>query len=333
MSETKVFTFPEGGNSGFGGGSAMEGAMLGSMMSNGGMMGGGNGMWNNPWWALIFLAAFRGNGGLFGGDGNNGSNGSNQARLDAIQEQLSSIQGQNALMSAITGGTNEIKSLANTLNCDINAVQSAINSVQSAICNLGNTVNMNSQSIVNAVNSGNQGIIQQLCDCCCGVKQLITEQGYQNQLANYNQTNTLVNAINGVNIGQERGFSAVAYASADQTCQLKQNANDNTRAILAKLDAIEDSRKDRELAEKDRIIATLTARSERQQELQPIYNQLNEIACNQPPVKKISCPESYVPVNNSINAMYGLIPTGLCGGYNLWNTAFGMGTNGFTNAF
>lgn len=328
MSDTKIFSFPEQGGA-FGGGSAMEGAMLGSMM-NGGM--GGGGMWNNPWWALIFLAAFRGNGGLFGG--NDGNGGSNQNRFDAIQEQLSTIQGQNALMSAITGGTSEVKALANTLNCDINAVQGAINAVQSSICNLGNTVNLSSQSIVNAVNSGNQGIIQQLCDCCCGVKQLITEQGYQNQIANLNQTNALTGSINNVAIGQERGFSAVAYASADQTCQLKQNANDNTRAILAKLDAMEDSRKDREIAALTARLTAADARSERQQELMPIYKQLNEIACNQPPVKKISCPESYVPVNNSINATYGLIPTGFCGGYNIFNAASLAGlSNGFTNAF
>lgn len=329
--ETKVFSFPEGG-SGFGGGSAMEGAMLGSMMSGGGMMG-GNSMWNNPIWAIVFLAALR-NGGIFGGDGQNGSNGGTQARFDAIQEQLSTIQGQNALMSAIQGGTSEVKALAGTLNADINAVQGAINTVQSAICNLGNTVNLSSQSIVNAVNSGNQNIIQQLCDCCCGVKQLITEQGYQNQIANLNQTNALTGAINNVAIGQERGFSAVAYASADQTCQLKQAGNDNTRAILAKLDQMEDSRKDREIASLTAALTAANARSERQAELQPIYNQLNEIACNQVPVKRIACPESYVPVNNSINATYGLIPTGLCGAYNLWGAAALNGlTNGFTNAF
>lgn len=311
----------------------MEGAMLGSMMGNGGM-GGGNGMWNNPWWALIFLAAFR-NGGFFGGDGNNGNGGcTNQGRFDALQEQLNTIQGQNALLAAIQGGTNEVKSLASTLNCDINAVQTAINAVQGAICNLQNTSNMNAQSIITAVNSGDRDIINQLCNCCCSVKELITTQGYQNQLANCQQTNTLVNAINGVNIGQERGFSAVAYASADQTCQLKQNANENTRAILAKLDAIEDSRKDRELAEKDRVIATLTARSERQAELQPIYSALQEIQCNQPPVKKICCPDQYVPINNAVNATYGLIPTGYCG--NFFGAAFNPFNgfnNGFTNAF
>lgn len=328
MAETSQFFFPEQRGGIMGGGSAMEGAMLGSMMSNGGMMGGG--MMNNPWWALIFLAAFR-NGGFFGGDGNNG--GSNtQARFDALQEQLSTIQGQNALMSAVTGGTSEVKALATTLNADINAVQGTINAVQSAICNLGNSINLSSQDIINAVNSGDQGIIKQLCDCCCSVKQLITEQGYQNQIANLQQTNTLSGAINNVAIGQERGFSAVAYASADQTCQLKQTANDNTRAILAKLDQMEDSRKDREIASLTAALTAANARSERQAELQPIYNQLNEIACNQPAVKKISCPEQYVPVNTGINAMYGLVPT--CG--NVLATAFNPYTalsGGFTSAF
>ena len=109
-----------------------------------------------------------------------------------------------------------------------------------------------------------------------------------------------------------KGFSDIGYAFRDQTCNLEKAGSANTAAIIAKLDAIEDSRKDREIAEKDRVIATLTARSERQAELQPIYTALQEIQCNQPAVKKISCPEQYVPINNSINAQYGLIPT-YCG--------------------
>ena len=123
----------------------------------------------------------------------------------------------------------------------------------------------------------------------------------------------------------------MGYAFRDQTCELEKSGSANTAAIIAKLDAIEDSRKDRELAEKDRMIASLTARSERQAELQPIYSALQEIQCNQPAVKKISCPEQYVPINNGINATYGLIPTGYCGcGYGF---PFGNFVNGFNNAF
>lgn len=313
--ETKIFSFPEQGGA-FGGGSAMEGAMLGSMMSNGGMMGSG-GMWGAMFWPWIFLAALRNNGGLFGGDGNGGA----QGRFDAIQEQLSTIQGQNALMSAIQGGTNEVKTLASTLNCDFNAVQAAINAVQGSICQLGNQIGLGQRDIITAISQGDNNIISKLCDCCC-----------ENRLAICQQTNTLGNAINGVNTGVERGFSALGYALAEQSCQSRQNADANTRAVLAKLDAIEDSRKDRELAEKDRVIATLTARSERQSELAPIYRQLNEIACNQPPVKRICCPEQYVPVNTGINAMYGLIPTGcgnvFAGAFNPFG-GFGNGTGSF----
>ena len=119
-----------------------------------------------------------------------------------------------------------------------------------------------------------------------------------------------------------KGFSDLGYAFRDQTCDLKQTANANTAAIIAKLDAIEDSRKDRELAEKDRMIATLTARSERQAELQPIYTALQEIQCNQPPVKRIACPETYVPINRSINENYGLMPYcgfGGFGNFGGWN--------------
>jgi hypothetical protein len=53
--------------------------------------------------------------------------------------------------------------------------------------------------------------------------------------------------------------------------------------------------------------------------LAPIASDLAELKCNQVPVKKIACPEQYVPLNTSVNATYGLIPTG-CGfsGWNGW---------------
>ena len=80
---------------------------------------------------------------------------------------------------------------------------------------------------------------------------------------------------------------------------------------LLKLDDIEDSRKDRELAEKDRIIATLTARSERQAELAPIYKQLSDIACKQPPtvnIPYIPAMSNLVPVSYSQPVSFGVAP-------------------------
>ena len=95
---------------------------------------------------------------------------------------------------------------------------------------------------------------------------------------------------------------------------------------------MEDSRKDREIATLTAQLTAANSRAERQAELAPIYQQLSEIACNQPPVKKICCPEQYVPVNTGINAMYGLIPTGcgnvFAGAFNPFG-GFGNGTGSF----
>lgn len=300
MEEVKTFNFDTGTNSLLASilpalaNKGVDTGMLMGMLSNnrGGGFFGNNGGFQDII-ALIVIAAIFGNGngnGIFGGGNNNNS----------TEREM--------LLSAIQRNGVDISQLASTLNCSVGKIDAAIGQVATQICNLAGQQGLGFQQVVNAIQAGNCSLAGQIANCCCDLKQ----------------------AIGGVNVGLERGFSSVAYETQRQTCDLKQAASDNTSAIIAKLDAIEDSRKDRELAEKDRIIATLTARSERQAELQPIYNALSDIKCNQPPVKKISCPEQYVPVNNSINAQYGLIPTGYCGcGYGF---PYGF-VNGFNNAF
>lgn len=273
MSDTTRVIVPDGGSNDF--------AALAAM--NGGM---GGGAWNNPIWALAFLGIFA-NG--FGGWGGNGGNNS---QLAAIQEQLQTIQGNNALMSAITGGTNEVRSLANVLNADVNAVQQAINGVQSAICGVGNSVGLNSQAVINAIQSGNTAIANQIAQCCCDNKLLTTTQGYENRINNMQQSQLISN-----------GFSQLGYANAD-----------NTAKVIAKLDAIEDGRKDREIASLTAALATVNARAERQAELAPIMKQLNDIACKQPQ----TFPVPYQPFTAVPNCIayqaFGLNPFGLNNG-------------------
>lgn len=324
--ETKIFSFPEAG--GFGGGNGLAAmlpallqnrgidatALMGMMANANGGLFGGRGL--DDLIALIIVAGLFGNGNGFGFGGNNG-------RGDAERQML---------MDAIQRNGVDIAQLASSVGCSKDQILAGINTVSNAICNQSAQMGQGFNQVLTAMLQGNNALTSQIANCCCGVKELIASQGADNRLATCQQSNMIQGGFNGVNIGVERGFSALGYAMAEQNCQNRQNADANTRAVLAKLDAIEDSRKDRELAEKDRIIATLTARSERQAELAPIYKQLGEIACNQPPVKKICCPEQYVPVNTGINAMYGLIPTG-CG--NIFAGAFNPFATGagFTNGF
>ena len=307
MSETKVYQFGEQGtasnnllasilpalqNKGLDTGYLM-GLMNGN---NGGGIFGGRGIEDIV--ALIIVAAIFGNGNFgFGGWGNNNNQSSTEREM---------------IMSAIQRNGVDLSQLASSLNCSVGQLDNAIGQVASQICQLTGQVGMSSQQIINSIQAGNSTLSSQLASCCCDVRQAISESNYLTERGFCNTNQTLA-----------KGFSDIGYAFRDQTCNLEKAGSANTAAIIAKLDAIEDSRKDRELAEKDRVIATLTARSERQAELQPIYSVLQEIQCNQPPVKKIACPEQYVPLNTSVNATYGLIPT--CG----YNAFGGWGWNGF----
>jgi hypothetical protein len=310
MSDTKVYQFGETGGSlnsllPFLQQKGIDPAYLAGLVNNNG----GGFFGNNAWEgiiALIVVAAIFGNGngnGLFGGGNNN----------SAEREML---------MSAIQRNGVDLSQLAQTLNCSNDRVRDAIGAVSTQICNFAGQNGLSFQQVINSILTSQNAISAQLAECCCKTQNAILESNYLTERGFCN-TNQILS----------RGFSDIGYATQGQTCELKQTANANTAAIIAKLDAIEDSRKDRELAEKDRVIATLTARSERQAELQPIYSALQEIQCNQPPVKKIACPEQYVPINTGINATYGLIPT-YCGyGYGNFGFPYGNFCNGFNNAF
>ena len=252
--------------------------------------------------ALIIVAALFGNGNGFGF-----GNGNNSTQSDLLAHMIE------------RNGT-DLSQLAQSIGCSTGRLQDAIGAVSTQICNLAGQNGLSFQQVINSIVSGNAALASQLAECCCKTQTAIQESNYLTERGFCNTNQILA-----------KGFSDLGYAFANQTCDLKQTANANTASIIAKLDAIEDSRKDRELAEKDRMIATLTARSERQAELQPIYNALSDIQCNQPPVKKIACPEQYVPLNTSVNATYGLIPTYGCG-FGGFGFPFGF-ANGFNNAF
>lgn len=237
MSDSKVYMFPESGMS--------EGNMMAmlapllqqrnidpgmlALMNNGGGFG-GQGGWFMWVIFLFFLMGWGGNG--FGGFGNRG-NGMFDPQTANLANQLNNDAGRELLMQAINGNGDAVRSLASTLNCDINAIQGSLNSLQSSICNVGNQIGMSSQQVINAIQSGNCQIGNQLAQCCCTIQDAITRQGYENQIAVSNQTNVLQNSINSVATGQERGFASVAYETQRQTCDIQNSIKDATETIVA----------------------------------------------------------------------------------------------------
>lgn len=277
MSDSKVFMFPDANKVS----SSTDPATLMAMMNNGGF-GGGNWMWIV---FLFFLYGWGRNGnGLFGN-----SNGTDTNYLASQAER-------DVLLQAINGNGSAIQSLATTLNCDVNSIKTAITSVQSAVSSVGNQVGLTGQQVINAIQQGNMSLAQQFAQCCCDNKLLVTQMGYDGQIRDLANTQQLGSQINTVNTGMERGFSSVAYETAQQTCAIQNSMKDQTQTIIDKLAAMEAN------AQQDKI-STLTAqltaantKAERLAELKPILDELNKIKSAQPNTIAVQYPQvSVVP--------------------------------------
>ena len=295
MSESKTFILPDGQ----GGGGMMpllaslcqqrgiDPNILLAMKNNNGF--GGEGGWFMWVIFLFFLMGWGGNGFGFGFGNQNGN----------LPNIINNDAGRELLMSAIQGNGNAIGQLATTLNCNINQVNSALQALATQLQGVGNQVGMSGMQVINAIQSGNAQLASQLAQCCC-----------DNKMAICQQTNTLQSAINGVGNAMERGFSDNAFRMNTLACDLKTSANDNTRAILGKLDQIEDSRKDREIASLTAQLTASQSRAERQSELQPIYKALADIQGKQPNTVPVQWPqikafqETPLCATGSINYLY-----------------------------
>lgn len=186
-----------------------------------------NGWTNNPFMYLIFLMLFGRNGGLWGNE-----NSCVNDKLNTIEEQMNTNQNTNLVIDGIKGNAQAISTLAQNLNCDFNTLNSCCCDLRNAITSVAGQIGFSAEKVINAVNMGDCNVIQAIKDCCCGTQKAILEMGYQNQLANCNQTNTLMTAISGVNTGLERGFSNIAFETQKQTCDIITAGNANTQRII-----------------------------------------------------------------------------------------------------
>lgn len=192
-----------------------------AMKGNNGF-GNGDGSWF-IW--LLFILCFCG----WGGNGFGFGGRSNGAGL---ANEINNDYGRSLLMDAIGGNRNALSNLATQLNCTEGQIQQAISALTTQVQNVGNQVGMSGMQTINALQQGNMQIASQLADCCCRVNNNITAMDGNVKLAMCQQTGTLQNAINNVAVGQERGFSNVAYETQRQTCDLHNAIKESTQTIV-----------------------------------------------------------------------------------------------------
>lgn len=316
MSDTKVYQFGEQGAAS----NNLLASILPALQNKGvdtgyllGMLNNGNngGLFGGRGFediiALIIVAAIFGNGNFgFGGWGNNGNNNSTEREM---------------IMSAIQRNGVDLSQLASSLNCSVGRLDDAIGQVATQVCNLTGQLGMSSQQIINSVQFGNSQLANQIANCCCDLKSSLASCccDIQRDIATSTAATT-------------RGFADVGYALRDQTCNIEKAIAASTSQILEgqraaemrelqdKLDAAREKNSQQAV-----ILNNAQQTSQFAAMLAPLQADLAELKCNQVPVKKIACPETYVPLNNSINATYGLIPT--CG----YGFGYGVGYGGWNN--
>ncbi len=187
-----LFAMNGGGFGGFGGfgGAGLGGGILGFLL---GALVGNNGFGN-----------------LFGGGNGSG-----------LGNQINNNNNTDTILRAIDGTDADVRLLATTLNADVNEVRSAISQLNLAAQNVGSQVGMTGLQVINAIQSGDASLASQLCQCCCEMKQLVTSQGYENQIRTLQQTNELGNAINAASQKNSDAIADLKATMIDQFCQVE----------------------------------------------------------------------------------------------------------------
>lgn len=255
--------------------------------------------------ASIFPNMFGGYGNGFGG-GWGGGNGA----AGFLSNQINNDSGRELIMQAVTNqgeaSRTAISTLSTMLGQDFNLVNGAIQGIQNSLNQIANAQGLSTLQVINAIQAGDASLGAQFQKCCC-----------DNQLAICQQTNTLQNGINGV--GQQVAAKAAAdqLAMCQQTYALTDTMNRNYLALDNKIDAMESSRKDRELVAKDAEIATLKSQNFTAglmaQSLAPVNaalaslnKEVDDIKCKLPNTINVEYPQvSVVNTTPNMGGFYG----------------------------
>ena len=198
-------------------------------MGNGGFFGNGmNGIVDLFGLAIVASIFGWGNGGF----GNGFGGGANGAGF--ISNQLNNDSGRELIMNAINSNgeasRSAIQNLATMLGQDYATVNSAVQNVQTSLATLAAQQGMSKLQVINSIQAGNCDLASKFAQCCCENKLLVTQQGYESQIATLNQTNALSSQADRNNNAVIAAINAQTVAMNDQFCAARE------RDMQAKID-------------------------------------------------------------------------------------------------
>ena len=217
MDKDGIAIFPGIGN---GNASSIDPNLL-LAMNNGGM--GGNGGW---FWLIFLYMLWQ----------RNGANGN----FNDYAAQFGS-EGRQYLAEIMNGRFDNLNTLAQIVNTNVETVKSMLFTMQSNIQNVGAQVGMTALQTQNSIEMGNAALAKQLCECCCENRLAIANQtaALQSQMA-ANDSNVRLQLAqneaqtNALSTQGERNTNSILNAIAAQTtamtkefCDLKERELQN----------------------------------------------------------------------------------------------------------
>lgn len=192
-------------------------------------------MWNNPFAYMMMMGMMRY---MYGADWNNRDNGADvqraeiQGQIESLRNQMADNQNSNLLMGAIQGNGNDLKMLANSLNCDFNALQNSVCGIQAGIQQLGGQVGFSAERVISAISQGDLQMTIALKDCCCQTQQNIIRMGYENQMGQKDIINQMQQGFSYTNSGIERAASNLGFRMQQDKCDIIRAGENNTQRII-----------------------------------------------------------------------------------------------------
>lgn len=252
----------------------------------------------------VFLYPLMRNGGLFGNAGGYGN-----GCLGPLANMVNNNDGRDLIMQAINGNGAAVQRLATMFGAKVDMIQAAISQVNNAITQVGCKIDSSTGALLNAGTQNTMNLAQQLANCCCNLKTMISDTAHQSQLETLRQTDTIKESVNGVGNAVTRGFADVGYALRDQTCNLEKSIDSVGDRVIAKLDATEKA------AMQDKINSLQTQLTTEHQSgviaqqiaaaVNPIAAAVQEIKCAQP--QTVTVPyQPFQAIPNCVAYQYGM---------------------------
>lgn len=297
--ESKTIILPDSQNNGWGSGIPAVLALNGlgynnyppyAYGNNSGLFGGGSGFGAGILGGLLGGLIWNGIGGGNWGMNSWGNGGAAAASLGA---QATAIGNTDTILRAIDGTDSDVRLLATTLNTDVNTVKTNLATLQNGLTQLSGQTGLSAQQIVNAIQAGDASIASQLCQCCCEMRQLTVEQGYQNQIRTLEQTAALSGQA-------DRNTASITAAIAAQTTMINEKFCDlEKREMQATIDRQADvigqlRNAADNAAQTNQIMAYVGS------VVTPLAKEVNDIKCKLPETVNVPYPQLSV-VNTTPN--------------------------------